>query len=210
MYIPRAYREERPEELLSFMRAHSFITLVSVLDGAPFASHIPVAVAQEGGAVLLRGHLAKANPQARAFGAGEALAIFSGPHAYISPSLYEKRESVPTWNYIAVHAYGPLRAIHSADDKAGVEEALRELIAANDGAYQEHWDSLSPTYRDGMIQGIIGFEMTVARLEGKYKLSQNRSTADRHTVAAALSQSSDPAARATSAAMRRTLDDAPE
>ncbi|HEU4323326.1 MAG TPA: FMN-binding negative transcriptional regulator [Roseiflexaceae bacterium] len=210
MYIPKAYREERPEELLGFMRAHSFITLISVLDGVPFASHIPVAVAEEGDVVVLRGHLAKANPQARAFGAGEALAIFSGPHAYISPSLYEKRESVPTWNYIAVHAYGPLRAIHAADDKASVEAALRELIAANEGAYQDHWDSLLPAYRDGMMQGIVGFEMAVVRLEGKYKLSQNRSAVDRHAVAAALSQSSDPAAQATGVAMRRTLDGARE
>ncbi|GAB4206026.1 MAG: FMN-binding negative transcriptional regulator [Roseiflexaceae bacterium] len=206
MYIPKAYREDRQDELLAFMRAHSFIMLVSVLDGVPFASHVPVAVAQQDDAVVLRGHLAKANPQARAFGAGEALAIFSGPHAYISPTLYEKHESVPTWNYIAVHAYGPLRAIHAAEDKAWVEAALRELIATYEGAYQAHWDSLPANYRDGMVQGIIGFEMRVTRLEGKYKLSQNRSATDRHTVAAALLESEDTAAQATGAAMQRALN----
>lgn len=203
MYIPRAYRQENLDELVAFMRAHSFITLVSVLDGAPFASHVPVVVRREGDEVTLHGHLAKANPHWRAFGAGESLAIFSGPHAYISPAHYVQRESVPTWNYIAVHAAGPVRALHAADDPAALERELAALIEANDGAYQQQWDSLPERYRAGMIQGIVGFILTATRLEGKAKLSQNRSEADQQRVAAALLGSDDQAARAVGEAMLR-------
>jgi len=106
MYIPNAFREDDQATLVAFMRAHSFATLVSVVDGTPFATHLPLVISEESGQILLVGHLAKANPHWRALTASDSLVIFQGPHAYISPSLYEKRESVPTWNYIAVHAYG--------------------------------------------------------------------------------------------------------
>lgn len=207
MYIPRAYRHENVDDLVAFMRAHSFITLVTVLDGAPFASHVPVALRRAGDALTVSGHLAKANPQWRSFGAGEALAIFSGPHAYIAPALYEKRESVPTWNYIAVHAYGDIQTLHTADDRAAVEESVRALVDTYDAGYQAQWESLPQSYRDGMLQGIVGFELRVTRLEGKYKLSQNRSDTDRRSVAEALLQSGDPDARATGAAMRLALEE---
>lgn len=207
MYIPRAFRREDLDELVAFMRAHSFITLVSVLDGAPFASHVPVVVQREGDALTLRGHLARANPHWRAFDAGESLAVFTGPHAYVSPSLYEQRESVPTWNYIAVHAAGPARALHAADDRAALEAEMRAMIQAFEGAYEQQWDSLPERYREGMLQGVVGFTLSVTKLEGKAKLSQNRSAADQHRVAAALLASDDPAAHAVGVAMRR--DEAP-
>jgi transcriptional regulator len=206
MYIPNAFREDDAATMVAFMRANSFVTLVSVIDGAPFASHVPVVVSSAGDAVTLTGHLAKANPHWRAFGAGETLAIFTGPHAYVSPSLYEKRESVPTWNYIAVHAYGTPRAMRYADDPAALERALQHLIAANESSYQAHWDSLPESFRTGMMGGVVGFEMPVSRLEGKYKLSQNRSHADRHSVAHALLGSADQATHATGEHMRRGLE----
>lgn len=205
MYIPRAYRQENIDELLAFMRAHSFITLVSVLDGAPFATHVPVVVRREGDVVKLHGHLAKANPHWRAFGAGESLAIFTGPHAYISPSHYEQRESVPTWNYIAVHASGPVQALHAADDRAALEREISALIQTYEGAYQQQWDSLPERYREGMLKGLVGFTMNVTRLEGKAKLSQNRSEADQRRVAEALLGSHDPAAQAVGVAMQHNL-----
>lgn len=96
MYIPRAFRNENVDELVAFMQAHSFVTLVSILDGAPFASHVPVVVRRDSDAVTIHGHLARANPHWHAFDAGESLAIFTGPHAYISPAHYEQRENVPT------------------------------------------------------------------------------------------------------------------
>lgn len=203
MYNPRAFREEDIDELLAFMRAHSFITLVSILDGAPVAAHVPVAIRQEAGQVTIHGHLARANPQWQAFGAGESLAIFTGPHAYVSPALYEQRESVPTWNYIAVHATGPVRALHAADDPAALEQEVRALIQTYERAYEQQWDSLPERYRAGMLQGVVGFTLTATRLEGKAKLSQNRSLTDQHRVAEALLESPDPAEQATGAAMRR-------
>jgi transcriptional regulator len=203
VYTPRAFREEHLDELLAFMRAHSFITLVSILDGLPVASHVPVAVRHEAGQVSLHGHLARANPQWQAFAAGESLAIFTGPHAYVSPSLYEQRESVPTWNYIAVHATGPVQALHAADDPAVLEQEVRTLIQTYEGAYEQQWDSLPDRYRAGMLQGVVGFTLAATRLEGKAKLSQNRSLTDQHRVADALLDSPDPAEQATGAAMRR-------
>lgn len=205
MYNPRAFREENLEELLAFMRAHSFITLVSILDGAPVAAHVPVAIRHEAGQVSIHGHLARANPQWQAFGAGESLAIFTGPHAYVSPSLYEQRESVPTWNYIAVHATGPVQALHADDDPAALEQEIRALIQTYERAYEQQWDSLPERYRAGMLQGVVGFTLTATRLEGKAKLSQNRSEADQGRVAAALLTSADPAAHAVGVAMAHGL-----
>jgi transcriptional regulator len=166
---------------------------------------VPVVVRRHGDTVSLHGHVARANPQWRAFGAGESLAVFTGPHAYVSPSHYEQHESVPTWNYIAVHATGPVAALHVADDRTALEEEIRALIRANEGAYEQQWDSLPERYREGMLQGVVGFTMAVTRLEGKAKLSQNRGAADQHRVAAALVASPDPAAHAVGVAMRRGL-----
>ncbi|GAB4124135.1 MAG: FMN-binding negative transcriptional regulator [Roseiflexaceae bacterium] len=206
MYIPRSFHEQCLEELLAFMQANSFITLVSVVDGVPYASHVPVAIREHTGEVTLHGHLAKANPHWQHFGTGESLAIFTGPHAYISPTLYEKVESVPTWNYIAVHATGPVRSFQLADDQAALLASMELLIQTYEHSYQQQWDSLSETFREGMLKGIVGFELQVAKLEGKYKLSQNRSMADRHSVARALLESSDAVVHATGLAMQKTIE----
>jgi transcriptional regulator len=205
MYIPRAYRQEDLDELVVFMRAHSFITLVSILDGVPFASHVPVVVRRDGDNVTLHGHVARANPHWQAFGGGESLAIFTGPHAYVSPGNYDQRESVPTWNYIAVHAAGPVQPLHASGDRAALEQEVRAMIRTFEGAYEQQWDSLSERYREGMLQGVVGFTISVTRLEGKAKLSQNRSAADQHRVSAALLAGDDPAAQAVGAAMQRSL-----
>ena len=205
MYIPNAFRNSNTEELVAFMQANSFATLVSIADGIPVASHIPLITAVSGETVTITGHLAKANTQWQAFAHGESLAMFSGPHAYVSPSFYEKHENVPTWNYIAVHAYGTPKPIKHGETPEAMAEMLRGMIATYEAAYQIQWDSLSTKYRDGMMNGIVGFEMVVTRLEGKYKLSQNRSATDQHTVAHALSHSDDPAAVATGLVMRQKL-----
>lgn len=207
MYIPPQFREEDSEKLLEFMQANSFATLVSVLDGVPFASHIPlvVTVDQEHDTIKLIGHLAKANPHWQAFGVGESLAIFSGAHAYVSPSLYEQQQNVPTWNYIAVHAYGTVTPIVWTAAPEAMHGMINGMIASYEPAYQAQWDTLSDTYRHGMMQGIVGFELLVARLEGKYKLSQNRSLMDQHRVAQALGQSANVQTAEIGHAMRANL-----
>ncbi len=192
MYIPNSYREENLDTLVTFMQANNFATLVSILAGAPFATHIPIILSVAEGVVTLTGHIAKANPQLRTFGAGESLAIFTGPHAYVSPSLYENRESVPTWNYISVHAYGTPRAVTLDESREEIVRALEALIAQHDAAYMKQWQALSEKYREVMMSGIVAFEMRVTRLEGKYKLSQNRSEMDQKNVAHALMGSENP------------------
>lgn len=205
MYIPNAYRNDDAEQLVAFMREYSFATLVSVVEGVPFASHVPLVVTVDEQAIRLTGHLAKANPQWRSFGEAESLAIFTGPHAYISPSLYEQRESVPTWNYIAVHAYGMPVPIFLDQQPERTEAMLQAMIAAYEQTYQQQWDTLPSKYRNGMMKGIVGFEMVVSRLEGKYKLSQNRSLVDQHTVAGALETSEDEVVRDIGVAMAKRL-----
>ncbi|MEW6491856.1 MAG: FMN-binding negative transcriptional regulator [Cyanobacteriota bacterium] len=206
MYIPNAFREDDLEKLLAFIRANSFATLVSIVDSTPFASHIPLVVTMQDNTVKLTGHLAKQNPQWKAFGTSESLAIFTGPHAYISPSLYEKHESVPTWNYIAVHAYGKPQFITLNNSQELMDRMIDEMIDTYETSYKSQWHDLSDNFREGMMNGIIGFEMTVTRLEGTYKLSQNRSHTDQFSVAHALLQSTDSAIQAVGAAMQQNLE----
>ncbi|MBW7881842.1 MAG: FMN-binding negative transcriptional regulator [Caldilineaceae bacterium] len=204
MYIPAMYRIEDRAELVAFMRAHSFGTLVSLVNGELFATHLPFTIhAPDNDAPLvLGGHLAKANPQAHALEAGEVLVIFQGPHAYISPAHYEKQESVPTWNYTAVHFYGRAKLV---SDDAGKLASLAALIAATEPAYQSQWDGLSPRYQQGMLQGMVAFAIEATRVEGKYKLSQNRSQSEQARIATALSNSPDTTTAETGALMARNL-----
>ncbi len=204
MYIPAAFHVEEREELLAFMRAHNFATLVGMVEGRLFATHLPLTIHDQGSdtPILLRGHLAKANPQSGALEAGELLLLFQGAHAYVSPTNYEAQASVPTWNYTAVHAYG--RAIVQPETASQLV-GLHALIETHEPSYREQWESLPERYRTGMLGGLVAFEITVTHLEGKYKLSQNRSHADQERVAAHLLQSSDPAAVATGRLMQERL-----
>ncbi|MBW4426792.1 MAG: FMN-binding negative transcriptional regulator [Nostoc desertorum CM1-VF14] len=205
MYRPAAFQEDNVDKLIAFMRANSFATLVSIIDGVPYASHVPLVIAMQGDAVKLIGHLAKQNPQSQALGT-ELLAIFTGAHAYISPTLYERYESVPTWNYIAVHAYGIPKVIMLNDSPESMNQMINEMIDTYEANYKSHWHSLSDGFREGIMNSIVGFEITVTRLEGKYKLSQNRSQVEQHNVSSMLLQSSDPAARAVGAEMKQNLE----
>ncbi len=206
MYRPKAFQEENTSKLVSFMQANSFATLVSVLDGVPFASHIPLVVVVKDDVIKLIGHLAKQNPQWQAFASAESLAIFTGAHAYISPSSYEKHENVPTWNYIAVHAYGFPKTITFHEAPESMDQMINEMVDTYEAEYKSHWQSLSQGYREGMMQGIVGFEMIVDRLEGKYKLSQNRSEVDQQNVSNKLLQSSDPVIHGIGAEMQQNLE----
>jgi len=194
------YQENDKERLLEFMRRFSFAVVVSVSEGRPVATHLPLTVKVEGDLVLLRGHFAKANPQWRDIEGSEVLAVFNGPHAYVSPRHYDAFESVPTWNYLAVHAYGEARV---SRDPAANEVLLYELIGANEPGYRDRWEQLPERYREGMLRGIVGFELRVTRLEGKAKLSQNKTEEERRRIAEALASSEDPVERATGEEMAR-------
>jgi transcriptional regulator len=209
VYVPAHFRIDDSLVLRAFMRAHAFATLVTVVDGAPFATHLPLLVDGEGDAFVLRGHVARANPQWRTLEEQDALAIFSGPHAYVSPAWYTVEQSVPTWNYTTVHALGRGRLL---TERADVMDVLRRLTDTEEGRFARPWsmDRLTDDYVESMRRAIVAFEIPVTRLEGKYKLSQNRGGADRDSVADALATSDDPAARGVAALMGAPADPASE
>jgi transcriptional regulator len=186
MYLPQAFREEDLSTLQAFMQQYSFATLITQHDGVPFASHLPLLLrAHDGPYGTLIGHMARANPQWRDFATGqEALVIFHGPHVYVSPSWYGVHPSVPTWNYAVVHAYGRPQVI---TDNAALYEVLQQLVRTFEAPSPQPWTfELPDEYLQSMMQGIVGFTMRLTRLEGKYKLSQNRSPEDQRRVAAVL------------------------
>lgn len=191
MYIPEFNRVRDRANTVSFVKANPFAILVSASDAGPFATHIPILARDADQHLVLHGHMAKANPHWNLLQGGqESLAIFHGPHAYISPSLYESRESVPTWNYAAVHVYGKARVIFEPEQ---LVEEVREIIHAFDPAYFDQWSALSEKFRNGMLKQIVGFEMIATRIEAKFKISQNRTKKDQAAVIASLGQSRDSA-----------------
>jgi transcriptional regulator len=186
VYLPPAFAEVRPEVLLQHIDQHDFGLLISHGADGLIASHIPFLIERDGDELHLLGHLARPNPQVEHLGRGdEVLAIFSGPHAYISPSWYASGPSVPTWNYADVHAYGSVRVIEDDDWLRRVLHRLSERHEARNSIPWQMQD-LPETYLRTMLKGIIGLDISVTRLEGKYKLSQNRPAADRPRVIAAL------------------------
>jgi transcriptional regulator len=150
---------------------------------------------------MLRGHFAKANHHWSILeGDKESLVIFHGPHAYISPSLYEVRESVPTWNYAAVHVYGKGRLVK---ETAEAESILADLIAQSDPPYYQQWQSLTEEYRDKMLRRIVAFEFEATSIETKFKLGQNRTAQEQQKLIEALERSSDTAIAGVAALMRQ-------
>ena len=185
MYVPDWYHERNVTALHALIRAHAFAAMVTDVEGSPFASHLPFLLDSSRGAFgTLRAHMARPNPQWLSFGnAREALIVFQGPHAYISPSWYEAQPAVPTWNYAVVHAYGVPLCVD--------EPALREILLATVAAFETSGIArpLEEDYFDKMARGVVGFEIEITRLEGKLKLSQNRSEQDRLRVIEALGKS---------------------
>ncbi|MGK9167264.1 FMN-binding negative transcriptional regulator [Inquilinus limosus] len=191
MYVPPAFREDRIEILHAAMRQASLATLVSLGADGLVASHVPMLLDPEAGSNgTLYGHLTKANPHAAGGVPGvEALAIFQGPEAYITPSWYEtKRQTgkvVPTWNYIAIHARGPLELFDDADR---LLDLVTRLTRRHEGGRSQPWavDDAPEEFIRAQLKGIVGFALPIARLEGKWKMSQNRPAADRRGVAEGL------------------------
>jgi len=204
MYSPPYNQLKDRAELLDFMRANGFPALVTASGGKLAASHLPVQVREEGERIVLDMHMAKNNRQWRAFGADEVMVIFSGPHAYVSPRWYEEKERVPTWNYAAVHAYGVPKMV---EDKARKHANQRQLVAILDAQWLPQFDGLKPEYVDMMLNGIVNFEIPVARVETRWKLSQNRGRREMELIAEALEKSADTAERALAALTRRHLVD---
>ncbi len=191
MYIPEFNRQKDRAATLAFMKANPFANLVTTVDGIPFATHLPLLVDDDGDQIVVQGHMARANPHWKSMKESEeSLVIFHGPHAYISPSLYEIRESVPTWNYAAVHVYGKPTLF---SDEAGLRATLHRMIDTFESSYMAQWSELGDEYQNRMMKHIVGFEIKAKRLESKFKLSQNRTKGEQARVIQSLKQSQDSA-----------------
>ena len=180
MYSPPYNRLEDRAELIAFMRANNFPVLVTGLGGTLHASHLPSMIHEEGERIVIDMHMAHGNAQWREFFDEEVLVVFTGPHAYISPRWYEEQERVPTWNYTAVHAYGIPKLIA---DEAAKHASQRRLVATMDPEWLPKFDALSPRYVSGMLNGIVNFQIPVARIETRWKLSQNRGRREMELIA---------------------------
>jgi transcriptional regulator len=206
MFIPQAFRNDDQATLHAFMGRYSFATLVT--GGAePFATHLPLLLdASRGPHGTLVGHFAGPNPhwQLDHVRTG-SVAIFHGPHAYISPSWYRSgAPAVPTWNYAAVHAAGRLSVI---DDAAYVEELLQRMVAVYEAGKPRPWTNpLSPEVTEKLIAAVVAFEMPIERLEGKFKLGQNRKRDDQVGAIEGLEAAGDPESLALARFAREQLD----
>jgi transcriptional regulator len=203
MYIPKQFEAPDVAWCQDLIRREPFAILVGVdPGGAPFATHLPVLLDEAPrphGTPL--GHVARPNPQWRLFAPDRpVLVVFPGPHAYVSPSWYAQHPSVPTWNYVAVHAYGVPRLV---EEPPRVRALLDRLVRTFEDGRPTPWrmDGLQESYVDGMMRGIVAFEIPIDRLEGKAKLSQNRPAGDQARVRTALAGAEDPLARAVAELM---------
>ncbi len=203
MYVPPIFAVRDTAGLHALIESYSFATLVSTGADGMMSTHVPVLLDRERGPHgTLLVHLARANPHGRAMDGQDVLAIFLGPHGYISPSWYDTHPSVPTWNYAAVHAYGRARIV---DDPARLADIVQRLTVQYESGRAQPWKmaGLPQEYVAGMLRGIVGFEIEIARLEGKHKLSQNRNATDRRNVIAALGASTNAEDRALAEYMAR-------
>jgi transcriptional regulator len=205
MYNPRSYRNENLEELFAIIRRHNFATLFTHRNGESFVTHIPFLVdPHRGPCGTLIAHVARANPHWKAFdGAAPSLVVFMGPHAYISPAWYREQKTVPTWNYAVVHATGTPRLVH---DDAALRAMVMRLVENHEAPLGHPWDvRKAEAVIDAELAGIVGFEIPVDRIEGKFKMNQNRSREDQEGVAATLEASADATEREVARMMRENL-----
>lgn len=202
-YIPQEFQVSEDQALQEFMRQYNFATIISASQDEIVTSHVPVITRSLGKTLVIVGHIARANSHWKLMnGALPALVIFHGPHGYISPTWYESTPSVPTWNYGVVHAHG-LPAVNT--DETFLRKLLKDLVLRHEGVGPKNWspESVPAKYYEQMLQAIVGFEMPVTKLEGKFKLGQNRSAEDRRRVIAGLENENSPESKRLAEFMRR-------
>lgn len=188
MYIPSFNKFPDQQEAISFMQRYSFATIVTADNNIPVATHLPFLIELRDDKIVLLSHFAKANPQALDITNKPILVIFTEPHAYISPTNYEKETNVPTWNYLAVHAYGKATLIPEGEETTAL---LAKMISYYEPAYLQQWNGLPGEYKQKMMKGIVAFEIVVDDLQAKQKLSQNRSALERENIINSLEKSTD-------------------
>ena len=185
MYTPGRHKESDPKALLGFMKRYSFATMVTTETDGPVATHIPFVVEERNGNIRLLTHVARANDQWKDFEGRRVLVIFHEPHAYVSAQFYDNKEDVPTWNYVAVHAYGTARIVSEREE---IESLFSKTFDFYDPSFHEQWkNDLSDDYKEKLIARIVACEIEVTELQGKKKLSQNYSAEEMRRISDALS-----------------------
>lgn len=205
MYIPKNNLITDTEEIIAFVKQFSFATIVTAKNNYPTATHLPFIVSTRNEKVILTSHFARANKHWEEIENANNLVIFSEPHAYISPKNYDNPVSVPTWNYISVHAYGQGKLIMDTEKSFAI---LEETIMAYETGYKQQWDSLPMDYKLKMQKGIVAFEIEVYNLQGKKKLSQNKTQTEQQRIIADLSNSGNDNDSQIANYMRLHLSDA--
>jgi transcriptional regulator len=207
MYIPSSFRVADEPTIFSFIERYDFSTIVtSSASNGIVATHVPVLVKRDGDRVVLQGHVARANGHWRDFdGRTQALAIFQGPHGYVSPTWYTTGPAVPTWNYAVVHIYGRPLATEDRQVASSILEALvRKYESHRSRPYRT--EELAGNFYEQMVSRIVAFEMPVEKVESKFKLGQNRSKEDREATLNGLMAEGSPGAAALAAFMREHAD----
>ncbi|PEX10804.1 transcriptional regulator [Bacillus cereus] len=178
MYIPKYFAIQDEEMKYEIMEQNSFATLFSQHNGEPYATHLPLLLNRE--TLTLHGHFARPNEQWKDIGTQQVLAIFQGPHSYISPSWYETNNAVPTWNSVAVHVYGELEIV---EDEKTLVDSLQDLVSKYEDPESTYsLNDVDPNYMGGLSKGIVGFKIKINKIEGKAKLSQNHSVKRQNLV----------------------------
>lgn len=210
MYIPEHFRESNSETLHSFMAAYPLATVVTSNENGLEANHLPLMLSTPSGSKSsLRGHIARGNPLGRNRSSTPCLVIFQGPDHYISPNWYpmkkEHGRAVPTWNYLAVHLHGQLTVI---DDIAWLRSMVTRLTDRHESQFDQPWKvtDAPEAYIDKLLLGIVGIEISVDRIEGKWKVSQNQTEANRAGVVQGLCQLNQEAAQQIAQEVKRSLD----
>ncbi len=179
MYIPKDNQFDDFEQQIEFIKRFSFGTIITSVNNVPIATHLPFIVENINGKLSIISHFAKANDHWKHIVGQDSLIIFTEPHAYISPKHYEKTESVPTWNYMAIHVYGGANLI---TDDVSLFNLLEKSINFYEKDYKKQWDSLSKKFKTNMVRGIVGFEFKVKEIQAKKKLSQNKSISEKENI----------------------------
>jgi transcriptional regulator len=199
MFIPKNFQQADTGEVHEFIQQNGFGVLISQAEGKLWGSHIPLMLSEDGS--KLHGHVSKANKQWRDLASSEVMVIFNGPHAYISSSWYD-HENVPTWNYIAVHVYGTVQLVEGER----LRESLKELVDKYEqySANPVSVETMSPQYLERETKGLVGFEISITRIEAAYKLSQNRDKKNHDAIVNELEKRNDPQSIQVAEAMKAT------
>lgn len=202
MYIPPKFKLKDAAQISAYIRQYPFATLITAADNHPIATHLPFILEQEGEQWYLLSHMARANPQWKLLEAHQPLVVFQEPHAYISPTYYEKEENVPTWNYVAVHVYGNVEMLFEPEQAV---ETLEKTIAVFEKEFQGQWENLDEGYKNRLLKGMVAFRIKIQNVEAKEKLSQNKTAQEREKISAGLSKASDSSAQQLGEIMKNKL-----